>query len=229
MGTQVQVLTLTLAAASANNISASQTPTFPANFLINGSAATNGVATLDVARRVIITTTDNTHTATVTGTDRNSNIFSETITLNGGAAASNHDFLTITKVSTNAQITAAATIGTNTTGSSAPILLDQFPTPGMIAVHPVLVSGSATFSIECAVDDFGPTWDLNNNQPNWFTNPVGLIATAAATPAAAVFSGLTATNNGVINQPLSLIRLTITTGTGVVSLTVLQALGRAKF
>lgn len=214
---------LTLAAASANNIALSQTPTFPAAFIINGSAATSGVATLDVARRVIVTTTDNTHTATVSGTDRNGIAFSETVTLNAGAAATTHDFLTVTGVTTNAQLTAAATIGTNTTASTAPLILDSYANPGTIGLTAKLISGAATYSIEGSNEDYSPNWDLNTNSPTWY-DPTGYIAQALAT-----FAGLTASKGGVIIQPLTMVRLTITSGTGKVQVSVQQAVGFARY
>lgn len=231
MGSQVKVLgPLSIPAAVATAVATQQAVS---TWVINGTLVTASVALLTTARRVTIVSAgnDSATTFTITGTDRNGNVFSEALLgTNAGTATSVHDFLTVTAVKSSvAAAGAGASIGTSNTGSTEPMIIDQFPTPGQTAFIAKLVSGAATFSIECSLDDFSPLWDLNNNAPLWFTNPAGLIATSAATPAAAVFSGLSATNNGVINQPLTMIRLTITAGQGSVSLTAQQALGFARF
>ena len=97
-----KTLTLSLASASANNIAASQTPLTGGNLTINGAAASGGVATLDVARRVLISTLggDNTGiTFTVYGTGNNNLVQNEAI-LGGNSAAvyTNHDFKTVTRI-----------------------------------------------------------------------------------------------------------------------------------
>lgn len=229
MGSQVQILgPLTVPAAVVTAVATQQAV---AIWVINGTLASGGVASLTVPRRVTIVSAgnDSATTFTVRGTDRNGIVFSEALLgANIGTATTTHDFLTVTAVTSSvAAAGAGASIGTSNTASTAPMLLDQFPNPGMIAVRAVLNSGAATFSIEVSTDDYSPAWDLNTNAPNWFSNPVGLIGTGV--PAAALFSGLSATNNGVINQPCSMIRLTVTAGQGSVSLYVLQALGIARY
>src|ERR1700740_493972 len=88
-----------LASASTNNIALSQTPT--ASFTINGSLATGGVATLDVARRVLFTPAGNesANKFTITGTDAAGNVITDVVA--GGNATATYsamDFKTVTSI-----------------------------------------------------------------------------------------------------------------------------------
>ena len=69
-----------LAAAAANNICLTQTPT--AAFTLNGALVVGGIAILDVPRRVLVTTTGNESAKTITiiGTDVNGNTQTELMT-----------------------------------------------------------------------------------------------------------------------------------------------------
>lgn len=231
MGSFVQVLgPLTVPAAVVTAVATQQAVS---TWVINGTLASGGVASLTTARRVTVVSAgnDSATTFTIAGKDRNGNAFTEAILgANIGTVTTVHDFFQVTGVTSSvAAAGAGASIGTSNTASTAPLVVDQMANPGQFAFLARLVSGAATFGIECSVDDFSPAWDTNTNAPLWFTNPVGFIATAAAAPAAAVFSGLSATNMGVIKQPLTMIRLTTTAGQGTVSLTILQALGIRGF
>ena len=88
-----------LAAASANAIALSQTPT--SALTLNGALATGGVATPDVPRRVLITTTANesAKTFTINGTDPNGNTVVDVVTGPNASTAQSHiDFKTITSI-----------------------------------------------------------------------------------------------------------------------------------
>jgi hypothetical protein len=199
-----KTLTLVLAAASVNNISLIQSLGAAGNLVINGSAASGGVATLDVARRVLITSAGNDSgiTFTVTGTDRYGRTQSETIT--GGNAtgvATTRDFLTITVIAGSGATASTLTVGTNATASTAPMIMDWIvnnPTYGVTTK----LTGSATYSMECSRDDFAPDWDMTTNSPYWV--------------AATSFSAVTAGVQGTIQGPLTMLRLTTTSGTGTV-------------
>lgn len=185
----LHTLSLTLAAAAANNISASQSPGAGA-ILINGSAASGGVATLDVARRVAITSggNDSGITFTVTGTDRYGRAQSETVTgANAGAVSTTRDFLTVTGVTHSGSVATTITIGTTGVASTAPLIVDYFSQKDDIGVT-LTFSGTANSSIEVSRDDFSssPTtflaWDLVGNTPTW-TSPSALSSKAATTDA----------------------------------------------
>lgn len=220
MAPPISVLSLALVAASANNIALSQTPS--AAFTLNGSTVSSGVATLDVARRVLFTTTDNTHSATIVGTGANGLTQTETVAMNGTSIATVHDYKTITAITASATFSAAVTVGTNTTGSTLPLVCDVYPTPGQFGLN-WKVTGSATFSIEVSNEDYSPNFDMNANSPTYY-DPNGYIAHVLAT-----FAGLNASGGGVLIQPCTLIRLTVTAGTGTVQLSVQQATGFQRY
>jgi hypothetical protein len=146
-----------LAAASANNIALTQTPT--AAFTLNGSTVTNGVATLDQPRRVLFTTADSTHTATITGTNWSGSPISETVAMNGTSVATVLDYKTVISIVANALFTAAVTVGTNGVAASAWVRFDEWALP-QISVQSV-ATGTVNYTLQQTLDD-----------PNDPTNPV---------------------------------------------------------
>lgn len=109
-----------LAAASANNIATSQTPT--TTFTLNGSTVTSGVAVLDTPRRVLFTQagSESGKTYTIVGTAWGGT--PQTEVLSAAAAAttvySALDFLTVTSITMSSAAGAAITVGTNGIASS---------------------------------------------------------------------------------------------------------------
>lgn len=100
------------AAAASNGIAASQTVS-TANATLNGSLASGGVATLDVARTLTMAAAvGNTAAVTVTGTDFYSRTQTETKNLNGTTAVNfSKAFKTVTQVYVAGSVT-TFTIGT---------------------------------------------------------------------------------------------------------------------
>lgn len=117
------VYEITPATGTTTTIAAAQAVSGAANLTINGSLATSGVATLDVARNVILVSssgTDSTQTATVTGTDYYAVPTVETITLTGTTAAQGlKAFKAISKIAMS-----ASTVGNISAGSG-----DKFGVP----------------------------------------------------------------------------------------------------
>src|SRR5262245_48713554 len=106
--------------ASANAIALSQSPAAGA-ITLNGALVSGGVATLDVPRRVTVTSggADTGITFTVTGTGRNGAAQSETITgASGGTATTTQDFKTVTGVTHTGSVATTLTIGTSALASS---------------------------------------------------------------------------------------------------------------
>lgn len=206
-----RTLTLTLAAASATNICLSQSPLIAGNLTINGAAASGGIATLDVARRVLITSggDDSTNTFTITGTGLNGLSQSEAILgSNGATVYTTHDFKTVTQVSISAASGGTVTVGTNGIGSTTPWMIDQWvnnPNIGLTAE----VTGTVNYSLQFSSDDYSPLWDLNSVTPIWF-DVFG-------------FSGITANAYTALNQPCTMVRLTINSGTGSVLVRGIQS------
>ena len=150
-------------AASANNIALSQTPGAAGNLTLNGSLVSGGVATLDTPRRVLITTTDTTHTFTITGTDVTGQVRSENSGLVSATYQSVIDYATVTSVSINGAATAAVTVGTNGVASSAWVRLDSW--------------AAAQTSIQCNVTGtVNYTVQVTNDDPNDPTSPVAVTA-----------------------------------------------------
>ena len=141
-----------LATASANNICLSQTPT--SALTLNGALATNGVATLDTPRRVMVTTTANESAKTITfvGTDWNYNIVTEILTLaNAGTTYTNMDFRTVTSATISAAASGALTIGTNTVASSMWVRLDEFSAP-QIGIQ-ATATGTINYTLQQTLQD----------------------------------------------------------------------------
>lgn len=194
-------LTIALAVASAVAVSASQSPGAGA-ILINGGSATAGVATLDVARRIILTSggNDTGITFTLTGTDRNGRAQSETVTgANAAAAQTTRDFKTITGITHTGSVATTLTVGTNGVASSNPLIIDNFGIKDDIGIT---LTGTGTFnaSIEVARDDLSPTptnflaYDFTTATPTW-TAPTAFASKAATT-------------DGTIPSSYTMIRLT---------------------
>jgi hypothetical protein len=148
-----------LTAASANNIATSQTPGAAGALTLNGSTVVNGVAILDHARRVLITTTDTTHTFTITGTTPTGTLLTEVVQNAGTSVQSTLDYLTVTSIVINGAATAAVTVGTNGVASTPWVRLDEW-SPGTVSIQ-VNVTGTVSYTVQSSNDD-----------PNSPTNPV---------------------------------------------------------
>lgn len=144
-----------LAAASANNIAQSQSLAAAGLLTINGSAATGGVATLDVQRKVLITSAGNDSGITfiVSGTNNDNNPFSETVTGgNAVAVATTQDFKTVTSVRGSGATASTVTVGTNGVASSKWFPVDLGRNPINIG-HRFRVSGTVNYTLELTMDD----------------------------------------------------------------------------
>lgn len=207
MGAYHRVLSLTLSAASVTSVSASQSTVGAANLLINGSAASGGVATFAYARQILFTfAADETgHNFTITGTAYNGQSQSEVVSGNASTAVTTLNYLTVTQIAVSAATTGALTVGTNQIGSSAIMVVDRFINPAIISVA-TAVSGTVNYSIQVAYDDFSPAWDLVANPPTWYA------PTALATQTGNVAS--------TIQGPISLIRILQNSGTGTTAATI---------
>ena len=146
-GSFSQVTSIVLSSASAGNV----------------SAGTNGVATLDTPRRVLLTDggSDTGITFTITGTDRSGIPITETLT---GTASSTvytaQDFLTITQiVASGASSASGVQFGTNGVASSAWVRMDDYAM-SQIAIQ-CDVTGTVNYTVQSSLDD-----------PNDPSNPV---------------------------------------------------------
>jgi len=202
----LKTLTLALVAAVTNGITTTQTLGAAGNLTLNGSLVSGGVATFDVARRVGITSVGNDTGInwTVTGTDRYGRPQTETFAgaTTSSTAQSTRDFLTVTKIASSGATAGNVTAGTTSTGSTAPYITDYVANP---AIHRCDVTqvGTATWTIEESIDDIAPAYDMTTSNPHWFSE-TNLTAKSANT-------------SDFLNGPLTMVRLTITSGTGAVT------------
>jgi|SRR5215472_7418542 len=221
-----QVVTVgPLAAASANNILTSITPTSGTALTLNGSTVTAGVATLDTPRKVLLTfgVEAANRTLVITGTNATGNPIQETVTVAsgaGGTVATTQDFLTVkSALPLGGGWTAAITIGTNGVASSPWKFITYELSPTNMSIG-VVVSGTVNFTIEYTYDN------PNNNQ---VTPTGGGVNGSYPAPVTSwqhtVLKNLAVTTDGVINDPIYAWRLTLNSQTnpGFATATGIQA------
>jgi hypothetical protein len=208
-------ITLTGSAAVTNGIALSQTLTSAGTLTINGTLATSGVATLDVARRVAITSAGNDAGLffTITGTQiRGSTTIAQSEVLAGKSAASAgsiKDYSTISKIAVSGSVASTVTVGTSNTLSSQWIVPTREITPMNIGVlcRTDQTAGGVVYTVEQTMDDpnvdepFGSSQMPQSSTPPWsFNHPT--------------LSGLSAQGFSSITIPVFAFRLTQTSGAG---------------
>lgn len=209
-----QIATVTLAAASATAVAASQALAGAGNLTINGSAATGGVATFAAQRRILITSTgdDSGISFTVTGTRADKTTISETITGSDGATVQTlQDFITVTQVSASGAVAADVSVGTSGVGSSPWLILSPHTSPFEVG-HWCEVVGTVNYTIEFTDDDpNGPigVWPMAPVVPTPFPHPV--------------LQGQTANAFERFQVPCWGWRVTVNSGTGTIKVTASQA------
>jgi hypothetical protein len=207
--------------SSANNICLSQTPAGAGNLILNGSLVVGGVAVLDssianapvTSQRILFTPAGAEATNgtiwTVTGTDWNGNVATETINgvNNPTTAQSVYDYSTVTQISVNKAQAGAVTVGTNGVASCRPIFLDTFA-PAQVAVQ-VDVTGTVNATVQQTLDD--PNGPSGYTAVNWISHPdLNLV-------------GLTGNVQGNYAYLPRCVRILLNSGTGSVTLTLIQA------
>ncbi len=194
-----------LVAASANNISLSQTPSAGA-LLLNGS--TGGV--LDVPRRVLLTFAANEtgHSFVIVGTSTNYGSATITETIAGttaGTVQSVLDYKTVTSITISANATGAMTVGTNGVASSPPLPLDIYARP-QIALQ-ADVTGTVNYTVQQTLDN---PWNVAPQNVTWINHPDSNLVAASADA------------QGNYAYPPFQTRITVNSGTGSVKFTVIQ-------
>jgi hypothetical protein len=214
------VVTKQLAAASANNIALSQSLAAAGNLLINGSAASGGVATLDTQRRVILTSAgnDSALTWTVIGTNDDGAPIKDVFLGANGVAQSNLDFKTVTSITGSAATASTVTAGTNGVGSTPWKLFDNnLATPNM-SIYLEQLSGTATSNFEYCYGAFLATAGVASSIANGGASPNPTAQLHPSLQSVAVYPA-----EGVVNYDITGYRLTIIAGTGQIRCTTRQA------
>lgn len=172
-----------LAAASANNIATSQTPSGAGALTLNGTLVTGGVAVLDSPRRILITTTDTTHTFTITGLSPTGTLLTESFLVAGGSTYSQLDYAKVTSITISGAATGAVTVGTNGIASTPWVRLDEWANTQVTIQCDV--TGTVNYTVQSTMDDpnsaFSPvipsavTW-VNTNDTT-AVNATGVVQT----------------------------------------------------
>jgi hypothetical protein len=195
--------------ADADGICQSQTPAGAVALTLNGALVSGGVASLGDARRVLVTTVSNesAKTLTIVGTDWQGNAITEVITgPNATTGYTNSDFLTVTSVTASAAFTGAVTVGTNGIASSPPFNLDIYNKPEVSLQ--VVVSGTVNWTVQQTLDN---TYLTEPESVTWFDHPdANMVAE-------------TANRQGNYAYVPFATRVTLNSGTGSVTYTVVQA------
>ncbi len=195
-----------------NNIALSQTPAGAGNLTLNGSLVVGGVAVLTTPQRILFTPAGaeatNGTVWTITGTDWNNNGVTETVngTNNPTTAQSLYDYLTVSQIAVNKAQAGAVTVGTNGVGSSRPIFLDSFaPAPTSLQVD---VTGTVNATVQQSLDDPNGVGFANMN---WYNHPDPNLV------------GLVSQVQGNYAYLPRCVRILLNSGSGSVTLTVIQA------
>ena len=208
------VLTKTLAADDADLLAASQTP-------VSGTALTLTGAALDTSRRILLTygNEGSARTLLLTGKNGSGAPITETLAIpsgGSGTVASLQDFATLTSAMPGGGgWTAAATLGTNTVGSTPWVVLNAHITPFDVSAE-LEFAGTANATVEVTNDS--PLMPIPIYQPGY--------SQAVPVPTPFAWAGLTsvaAAAQGNINIPVAAARLTVNSGTDAVQLTLTQA------
>lgn len=197
------ILSKTLLAADNDCIALDQTVSGGAEFDLDGASVTGGVATLDTQRRVLLTfaSDESTNSFVITGTAENGVTISETVDGGATSSASSRDFFTITSVVAENNTAGNVKIGTNTTGSTRWLPLNAHIAPATTKMGAV-VAGTVTYSAEYTYND-----------PNSVPIPTAWSVTG--------MSAQTTNKDGGV-EGVAAVRLTVTSGTGSVEMTVIQ-------
>jgi hypothetical protein len=199
-------------AADADGICESQTPSGAGALTLDGVLVSGGVATLDAARRVLITAVgdESGKTFTITGTSYNGQVQSETITgPNATTAQSVLDYKTVISVTISAAAANAITVGTNGVASSRWLRLDNWAFP-QVGIQ-CNVNGTVNYTVQQTLDD-----------PNDPTNPVAVSAVNWVNHPDISLVGATATVQGNYGYAPLYARVTLNSGTGSATMTLVQ-------
>jgi hypothetical protein len=204
-----------LAAASANNIALSQTPAGAGNLILNGALVPTvgseaGTAILDTPRRILITTTDTTHTFTIVGASATETLLTETFLVSGGSTYSQLDYAEVDSITINGAATGAVTVGTNGIASTPWVRLDEWANT-QVSLQ-VDVTGSVNYTVQSTLND-----------PNSATNPVLPSAVNWVNTNDTNLVGATTTLQGNYLFSPTFIRVLLNSGSGSLNVTIAQA------
>ncbi len=209
----IEVVQQITVAADADGICLSQTTGAAGDLLINGALTTGGVATLDTARQVLFTSAGDLSaiTFTITGTNNQGTVITESVIGPNLTSGSISGFLTVTQVSADAAVGTAVTVGTSTIAYSDVVPLDIYATPSFetsLSLKWAGVSNDADVTVQFTFDKI-----FDGVGPFEWTDQANLTGqTQGDAPV-----------SGSLISPTTAVRLVTNSGTGAVTLQVVQA------
>lgn len=181
----------------------------------------SGTATLDVQRRIIITSggNDSGITFALVGLDGQGCPISETITgANASAAQSALSYLTVISIKPSAAVATTVTVGTNTVADSQSVFFDYLASNAQVAMQ-CTVSGTVNGTVQQTLED--PT-TITNQLPTptyrWTQASVAWLNH----PDPALVGFITTVQGGYAYTPRSA-RVTLNSGTGSITSTFMQS------
>ena len=204
-----KILTYTLSASVPNGICTAQTPSVAGALTIDGAYATAGVATLNYPRHLLITTSanDTTKTLTIVGTDRYGKALSYAVNLpNATTLVVPYNFITVTSVTISAATTGTITLGTYDSMEGPWIPLDWIGSDEATISVGLSTSANFTYTLQSTLEDVQSD---TFNAHTCVTQDTPLTGTASA-----IYK---------LDGPLRAIRLKITSFvTGTATLTIME-------
>lgn len=185
----------------------------------------SGTATLDVARRIIITSggDDTSIIFTLAGTDWNNNVIGEVVTgVSGAAASSVLSYKTVTSILTSAAAASTLIVGTNTVADSPPVYFDRLAGNAQVAIQ-VDGAGSPTWTVQQTLNDPTvqsnqsptPTYKWTPQSVKWVNHPDSALV------ASTVITGVQ--GNYAYTPAMSRITLTAGSTSATVTATFIQS------
>lgn len=177
------------------------------------TVGTNGVATMDTARRIVFSSSGNDSglSITISGTNWGGTPISEVVTgASGTSAVTQLDYLTVTQVLVSGATAGTISVGTNGVAGSQWLNLDGWALGS--AAGQCVVSGTVNYTVQTTNDDPDSYANpVNDDLVTWDSNYAGVINATASTQFA-------------LNNPPAWVRLLLNseTGAGFVRLTVIQ-------
>jgi len=182
-----------------------------------------GVATLDVARRVILTSAGNDSAISfvVSGTNQTGDPISETVTgANAGVASTVLDYLSVTSILASGAVATTLTVGTNGIAASPWVRFDDWNSGSQTTIAAV-VSGTANYSIQTSMDD--PNQVTNSEPPNTFRLTPAQMTWINSLDTAVVAATATKSSYFLYTPLFARVLLNSSTGTGAVTTTFRQS------
>jgi hypothetical protein len=207
-----------LDSADPDGIATAQTAAGAGALDIDGALATDGVATLDEARRLLVTSSgdDTGITFRITGTNSDGNPIQETLTgADTAAVYTVQDFKTVSEVYASGATDGDVEVGTNDVGSSRWVVCNYQIAPANISMS-VVVDGTVNYTIEYTYDN------VNSNQ-NTMGGANGNYPAVPTVWAHSTLAAQTTSKDGFFAYPILAWRATLNSGSGSITATGVSA------